>query len=243
MQAQGYRTILFHLLMTTAGLVGVQVDPAAALNWSALYIAVWGLGGILLRTVSTGPAFGRLLTDVGASDHFVAEVRSAIADLTPNADFSALPAAVNGLNDAVNTLLGHPLLQPQTTAALTNALASLTGGSTTSVPPVAPEDGDTTSALADILERLDALEGGRLDPAVIDTVTRFASAFSIGPAIIPTNNTSANAALAPADAAAGQNAPIPSPVATPIQQQPQAQQPAMAPTLVAADQAVAQAQP
>lgn len=53
----GYRTIAFHLIMGLASFVGLQIAPDTAMHWAGFVVLAWMAGGIILRFVTTTPAF------------------------------------------------------------------------------------------------------------------------------------------------------------------------------------------
>ena len=58
---KGYRTIVFNLIMAFASLVGLQLAPETALQWAGIAVVIWAVGGVLLRVITTTPAFQRVL--------------------------------------------------------------------------------------------------------------------------------------------------------------------------------------
>ena len=59
----GYRTILFHVIMGLAGIVGLQIAPDTAQHWASVGVVVWMVGGVVLRYLTTTPMFRTLSPD------------------------------------------------------------------------------------------------------------------------------------------------------------------------------------
>jgi hypothetical protein len=55
----GYRTIIFHLIMGAASLIGLQIAPDTAQHWAGFMVLAWVAGGIVLRFLTTTPAFAK----------------------------------------------------------------------------------------------------------------------------------------------------------------------------------------
>ena len=53
----GYRTVLFNIIMAVASMVGLNISPDMATHFAGVLIVVWAAGGILLRFVTSTPAF------------------------------------------------------------------------------------------------------------------------------------------------------------------------------------------
>jgi hypothetical protein len=56
---QGYRTILFNLIMGIAAVAGWNVSPDLAQDWTNGFIALWTFGNVALRAITKTPIFGK----------------------------------------------------------------------------------------------------------------------------------------------------------------------------------------
>lgn len=100
---QGYRTIIFNIVMLTVGMLGWKVSPDVTNHWLDVFFAAWAIGAILLRLITTTP--------IGAT------VNSEIAALTDRVHFliSRGPSSgdITELAGAVRDLFGKLEDDPQ----------------------------------------------------------------------------------------------------------------------------------
>ena len=131
MKLTGYRTVIFALVMGMGGLLGHHLAPETVNAWLDVIFATVAIGGILLRFVTNTPAFQAEVAQLGIP----VELKRALDVISANVSFDRpeLLAVVGQLNSAIAKLDGHPLSDPATMAALTEALIKLASPPTASL--------------------------------------------------------------------------------------------------------------
>jgi hypothetical protein len=54
---QGYRTIIFNLIMVAGGLLGLTIAPEQASAYADAFILLWGFGNVVFRAITHTPIF------------------------------------------------------------------------------------------------------------------------------------------------------------------------------------------
>ncbi len=118
----GYRTIVFNLIMGLAGIIGLQIAPDTAQHWAVIGVVIWMVGGVLLRFLTTTPAFKTLPPEVQkVADEIAASVPSGEALLS--AVDAALATDAPGAGGA--TITGPPPNLIDLATSISNALATV----------------------------------------------------------------------------------------------------------------------
>ncbi len=119
---KGYRTILFHLIMGTAGVIGLQIAPDTAQHWAVIGVFVWMGGGVTLRFLTDTPAFKALPPEVRQMADLVADAAPTLR--TPE-DGAGKTMAADGTDAATATASDPPADLVQLAASITSALATV----------------------------------------------------------------------------------------------------------------------
>ncbi|BAE49271.1 hypothetical protein [Paramagnetospirillum magneticum] len=103
---KGYRTVIFNVLMGVVSLVGLQVSPDTVQHWAGLVVGAWMVGGIVLRFITTTPAFKTAMpVEVQQLAQLIAaNLPGGTAEPTAVADLTPIPAPAEG----AATITGPP---------------------------------------------------------------------------------------------------------------------------------------
>jgi putative Mn2+ efflux pump MntP len=200
---KGYRTIVFNLIMGVGAAIGLQIAPDAAQHWATIVIVVWMGGALLLRFLTTTPAFKTLPPDVQ-------RVASEIAGSVPTGKvlYSAVSAVDSALSAAAPatggaTITGPPADLVGLATSITNALAT-----------VQAVHAQVAAALSAGKDAVGAALPAVTADAASDDAAKSVDAVDVDPAAVP----APGGAPPSADAAVAQAAPgVPSPNTTVVQ--------------------------
>ena len=179
---KGYRTIIFSAFMTLAGIVGWKISPAAANQWTDVFVVIWGIGGILIRQVTNTP--------VGKS-------------------YGLDKSEIAQLGEAINTLLQHSnatLGAAQLTANMSQKFDAI-AAALQMVASAAPQP-DPAAAIAPAVAVASASGGAALTPSEAELAPVSAPAVPVAAPAPVAAPVAARPVAAPQPAAAPAAAPI-----------------------------------
>lgn len=128
---QGYRTIIFTLLMTLIGLLGVKVSPDLANHWLDVFFAVWGIGAILLRQITTTPVGAAINPEIEAVLAHLKQLSAQLGQGLSRSDIDSLAADLKTLLSLATSdtaLAGHTSKLASAIGELTPVLQALIAG-------------------------------------------------------------------------------------------------------------------
>jgi hypothetical protein len=152
---KGSRTIFFNLAMLAAGLVGIHLAPATMQQYGDFLVVLWGVGGILLRQLTTTPIFQKDLmaveakaTSLGLDPSAVQDLANQLVSQLPTGNIATAIATLGGKVESLLSAVGNIPTRPPANASAPVNPSPAPAPDPSPAPPVATQQPVTAGAAA-----------------------------------------------------------------------------------------------